>query len=131
MIVADTDVLIDALRGKEPAKGRVDLELSSGTFCTTAINAFELRSGAKTDSEKQKVEALLAALTILPFDNNASSRSVDARKSLEAAGATIGMADYLIAGVCLSRGAILLTRNRAHFERVEGLALGTLILEAG
>jgi predicted nucleic acid-binding protein len=35
------------------------------------------------------------------------------------------MADYLIAGVCLSRSAILLTRNRAHFERVRGLSISS------
>ncbi len=33
------------------------------------------------------------------------------------------MADYLIAGICLSRNAMLLTRNRAHFERIPGLHL--------
>jgi predicted nucleic acid-binding protein len=28
------------------------------------------------------------------------------------------MANYLIAGICLSRSAVLLTRNHARFERV-------------
>ncbi len=36
----------------------------------------------------------------------------------------IGTADYLIAGICLTRGGVLLTRNRDHFERVSGLNLG-------
>jgi predicted nucleic acid-binding protein len=31
------------------------------------------------------------------------------------------MADYLIAGVCLARSAGLLSRYRAHFERIPGL----------
>ena len=38
------------------------------------------------------------------------------------------MADYLIAGICLERGAILLTRNLDHFERVDGLKLGRLTI---
>jgi predicted nucleic acid-binding protein len=33
------------------------------------------------------------------------------------------MADYTIAGTCLAHSAILLTRNREHFERVPGLTL--------
>lgn len=37
----------------------------------------------------------------------------------------LAMADYLIAGICLSRGSTLLTRNRAHFERIPELRLGT------
>lgn len=32
----------------------------------------------------------------------------------------MGMPDYLIAGVCVSRSAVLLTRNRKHFQRVPG-----------
>ncbi len=54
-----------------------------------------------------------------------------AREALEATGSPIGMADYQIAGVCLSRSALLLTRNRAHFERVSGLRLGGFELSDG
>ena len=35
----------------------------------------------------------------------------------------IGMADSLIAGIALTADLALLTRNRRHFERVEGLML--------
>lgn len=43
------------------------------------------------------------------------------RRDLETGGRTIGMGDYLIAGICLDRAARLLTRNRSHFDRVVGL----------
>ena len=33
------------------------------------------------------------------------------------------MAGSLIAGITLAQGATLLTRNRRHFDRVEGLKL--------
>jgi len=38
----------------------------------------------------------------------------------------MGMADALIAGICVEHEAILLTRNRRHFEGIERLSLGTL-----
>lgn len=126
MIVADSDVLIDALRGREPAKSRIALELGSRSLATTSISVFELRSGAKTPQELAKVEILLAPLVVLPLDDEAARAAAEVRQKLEAAGRTIGAADYLIAGICLVRSAILLTRNRAHFERVPGLALGHL-----
>ena len=126
MIVADSDVLIDALRGREPAKSRIALELGTQSLATTSISVFELRSGAKTPQELAKVETLLAPLLILPLDDDAARAAADARVKLEAAGQTIGTADYLIAGICLARSAILLTRNRAHFVRVPGLTLGRL-----
>jgi predicted nucleic acid-binding protein len=45
------------------------------------------------------------------------------RRALESKGQTIGMADSLIAGICLERDGILLTRNVKHFSRVDGLTL--------
>jgi tRNA(fMet)-specific endonuclease VapC len=126
MIVADTDVLIDALRGRKPAVARVELEIKLGSLVTTAVNAFELLSGGRTPRERRAVEALLGALPILPLDEASAQAAAVVRHALEQAGQGIGMADYLIAGVCLARSAMLLTRNRAHFSRVPGLALATL-----
>jgi len=56
-------------------------------------------------------------------------RSQEPRGSMPPAGLVgtpIGMADYLIAGICLARGARLLVRNRSHFERVPGLELAEI-----
>ena len=47
-------------------------------------------------------------------------------RTLERSGTAIGMADSLIAGIVVAGGGVLLTRNRRHFERVQGLALGGL-----
>jgi tRNA(fMet)-specific endonuclease VapC len=126
MIVADTDVLIDALRGREPVASRIALELRSGGLATTAVSVFELLSGAKSPEEQEKVERLLVALTVLGFDRAAGEAAAEARGQLEGEGRGIGLADYLIAGVCLARDAVLLTRNREHFERIPGLTLGRL-----
>lgn len=126
MIIADTDVLIDFLRGRAPAAERVALELTSRSFGTTAITAFELRSGSRTDRQKRAVGELLDAMPILPFTGAEAAIGARLRLDLEARGEGIGMADYLIAAVCLSTRSILLTRNRKHFERVPHLSLATL-----
>jgi tRNA(fMet)-specific endonuclease VapC len=126
MIVADTDVLIDFLRGRSPAAERVALELTMASFGTTVITAFELRSGSRSTRQQRVASELLDALTILPLGAQEAAVAATLRLELEARGEGIGMADYLIAAICLSRRAILLTRNRRHFERVPGLALATL-----
>lgn len=100
------------------------LEIATERLATTVINAFELLSGARSKKERDKVATLLAALTILPVDEQSASLAAAARSNLEARGVGIGMADYLIAGVCLSNGATLLTRNLDHFSRVPGLQIG-------
>jgi predicted nucleic acid-binding protein len=126
VIVADTDVLIDFLGGHEPAAARVALELAQGALHTTAITRFELLSGAKEERQHESVRKLLDALSTLPLNAQAADRAAAVRRGLEKKGASIGMADSLIAGVVLDADGILLTCNRAHFERVEGLSLGRL-----
>lgn len=128
MIVADTDVLIDALNGVEPVRSRIDAELSAG-LATTAITSFELLSGARREKEKVRIRQLLAAMDILPLDPTSSEKAAEIRIELERAGKGIGMADYLIAGICVARNAMLITRNREHFDRVPGLVIARLSLE--
>ncbi len=124
MMIADSDILIDYLRGREPGHGRIRLEVATGHLATTAINSFELLSGVTGDGSRKKVSSLLAALHIVPFDAKAGEHAAEVRRQLEAEGKPIGTADYLIAGVCLAQSATLLTRNRSHFARVPGLRLG-------
>lgn len=123
MIVADTDVLIDFLRGREPARARISSAIAEGSLATTTITAFELRSGTRTPKEAGELEAMLTGLSILSFDERASQAAAACRRQLEPEGRTIGIADYLIAGICISRAATLLTRNRRHFERLPRLLL--------
>ena len=125
MMVVDTDVLIDSLNGKNPSSDRVSREIQSGTLATTTITVFELLSGAKTGRARDSVEKLLKAVRILPLDEESGATGAAIRRELEGRGTTIGMADYLIAGICRSRSLPLLTRNRSHFERVPGLRVET------
>ena len=129
MMVADSDVLIDYLRGHSSWAGRIRLEIQTGQLATTAINSFELLSGAKTAADQAKVSDLLAALTVLGISAAASERAAEVRRLLEKEGRGIGMADYLIAGVCLANGGVLLTRNLDHFERVPDLKISGRLLQ--
>jgi tRNA(fMet)-specific endonuclease VapC len=126
MIVADTDVLIDYLGGHNPAADRIALELAHGRLATTAVNRFELLSGIRNPRQEKTVRELLAALQTLPLDHAAADEAANVRRTLESAGTSIGMGDSLIAGIVRRHGGVLLTRNRRHFDRVEGLKLSLL-----
>lgn len=125
MIIADTDVLIDFLRGRGGAAKRVALELETRSFGTTVITAFELRSGARTSNQRKGIDTLLEAMTLLSFGPEEARIAADLRQRLESQGQVIGMADYMIAAVCIANDGVLLTRNRKHLERVEGLKLSS------
>ncbi len=126
MIVADTDVLIDFLRGRGEAAKRVAIELETRSFGTTAVTAFELRAGVRTAREREAVNTLLEAMTILPFGADEARLAAEIRRQVEGGGKPIGMADYMIAATCMAADGVLLSRNRKHFEQVEGLKLSPL-----
>ena len=126
MIVADTDVLIDFLAGRDPGAGRVALDLDRGLLRTTAVTRFELLCGARTARQEDTIRQLLDAIPTLALDQDAADHAARIQRNLQRAGEPIGMADSLIAGIVLSHDAILLTRNRRHFARVIGLRLAEL-----
>lgn len=123
LIVADTDVLIDALRGREPIASQVIGALEANQLVTTAITAFELWSGATSPRAREEVAALLAPVGLLPVDHAAARAAAEILLALRGEGQSIGMADSLIAGICVARGASLFARNAKHFGRVPRLVL--------
>jgi predicted nucleic acid-binding protein len=122
MTSADTDVLIDFLAGKGEA-ATVEPLLRRGVLRTTVISRFEFLSGAENSKQLGRLIELLEAVPSFALDEAAADAASEIRKSLEAAGNSIGMADSLIAGIVTSNSCPLLTRNRRHFERVPGIQL--------
>ena len=122
MTVADTDVLIDYLAGKGEAE-TVERLLRRGSLRTTVINRFELLSGAKDEKQLGRLFQLPGAIPSLELNEAAADAASDIRRFLERSSQSIGMADSLIAGIVVSNGGVLLTRNRKHFERVPDIRL--------
>lgn len=123
MIVADTDVLIDALEGRPAAVAVVEDLLRSRRLATTAITRLELGVGTRTDRERARVGTLLAAVPVLALDSEAAGLAAEVGSTLRSGGGLIPTADLAIAGICLSLDVPLLTRNLGHFQRIEGLRL--------
>ena len=126
MIVADSDVLIDYLRRRQPGAAAVVEALRRGQLHTTILNCFELLAGAQSSQPEESVLALLESLSILPLDFEAARKAAEISRELDRLGVGIGLGDILIAGIVLAQGGTLLTRNRRHFERVPGLPLANL-----
>ncbi len=123
MILADTDVLIDYLAEIQPAADRVREYISSDSLQTTAITCFELLSGAGTGRRGDRVRALVESIAVLALNRDAAVQAAAIRRAQSRTGFVIPMADSLIAGIALANGLSLFTRNRKHFEEIEGLQL--------
>jgi tRNA(fMet)-specific endonuclease VapC len=122
LLIVDTDLVIDFLRGTGPGADFLEASLHEGNLRFTAITAFELRVGADFLRRRARIEALLARRT-LPLDGPAAILAGDVHARLGREGHDIGVKDALIAGVCRRFDLPLATRNVRHFEKVRGLRL--------
>jgi len=123
LILADSDVLIDYLRDVQPIADLVLQYREANNLQTTSINCFELLSGAWEGRHGDRVRNLVATIPVVSLDKPAATRAALVRQQMEQKGTAIGMADSLIAGIALENNLPLLTRNRRHFEGVDGLRI--------
>ncbi|MFN7426730.1 MAG: type II toxin-antitoxin system VapC family toxin [bacterium] len=122
----DTNTLSDLIRNPQGALVQRLSSVEPDAVATSIVVACELRFGARrkgSDALTSRVEQLLGALTVLPFDEPADQHYADIRATLERAGTPIGSHDLFIAAHARSRGMTLVTHNTREFERVPGLSV--------
>ena len=102
------------------------MHVERGQLDTTVITRYELLAGATSPRQEARISDLLRALRVLPLDAEAADSAARIRLTLGRRGEITGMADCLIAGIVMVHGALLLTRNRRHFERIRELRLADL-----
>ena len=123
MKILDSDTCIEILRGNVEviAKRRTVAD----EVATTWITASELAYGAEKSREPERnvtvVTEFLATLPVLGLDLPAALEFGRRKAQLERAGMRVADADLLIAAIALARGASVVTGNRKHYERIEGL----------
>lgn len=120
--VLDSDVLIDYLRGAGPGRDLLRGLAARRGYRVTAVSAFELALGRSYLADPRPVHALLAA-PLLTLTRKAGLRGGALLQELRRGGQPIDVRDAMQAGICLEAGLPLVTRNLAHFERVEDLRL--------
>ncbi len=125
MKLLDTDVCIEILRGNESVIQHREQTLA--TVATTWITAAELYFGAANSSAPQAnrslVDDFLATLPVLGLDRPATRRFGELKTLLRQRGEGLADADLLIASIALARGAVVITGNRRHYERVPNVEL--------
>lgn len=124
MKLLDTDHCIAILRGQLDLGDHL---MPDEELATTAISVAELTHGAqrsqRRDDNLARLEVLLSALVVLPFDESAGRRFGAIKAELEAKGETLDNLDLQIASIALENDLQLLTNNTGHFKRVHELQL--------
>jgi len=120
----DTNIVSALIRDPHgPVAARVR-EVGEANVCTSIIVAAELRYGAEKKASARltaQLEAVLAAIEILPLDVPADETYGRLRTDLELAGVSIGGNDLLIAAQALTLGFTIVTDNEREFARIPDL----------
>lgn len=120
----DTNVISALLRQPRGPVAKRIAEAGERAVCTSIVVAAELRYGAEKARSKplsERVELILSALEILPFEPPADRRYAEIRDHLTRRGTPIGPNDLLIAAHALAAELTVVTSNVREFERVPAL----------
>jgi tRNA(fMet)-specific endonuclease VapC len=124
MYALDTNAVIHFFKGAGRVANRL-LSVPPSEVAIPAVVLYELEVGIHESNQparrKAQLELMLANVSILPFDRDASARAAELGSVLRRAGSAIGPMDTLIAGTALAYGATLVTHNASEFRRVRGL----------
>jgi tRNA(fMet)-specific endonuclease VapC len=122
VLLADTDLVIDFLRGRGDGADLMPIWLRSRRLRLSVVTLFELRSGHDWERRGSRIESLFLGGP-LPFERDAALHAGAIEAMLRVRGTPIGVADVQQAGICRALDLPLATRNRDHFARVEGIEL--------
>ena len=122
MKILDSDHCIAILRGQLNPEGKIS---PNEELAITSISVGELSHGAyksqRAAENLARLDVLLAALVILPFDEWTARRFGQIKARLEQIGERISDLDLQIASVAIEHESSLITHNWGHFARLVDL----------
>ena len=119
IVMLDTTVLIDLLRGAPRAQERlVDLRRRGDVPATSAVNVEEVLRGLR-GGEEAVTAALLGGLLEAPLGHEEGQLAGRWRREFGRVGETLAQADCLVAAAALSTGGRLATGNPKDFPMEE------------
>ncbi len=126
MIVAfyllDTDIASYIIKARTPAIDSKLQDIPPDQLCISAVTRAELMYGLKGLPSGHRLHAgvhqFFNIVPILAWDKEAADHYAEIRHELNTTGQLIGDPDMMIAAHALAIGAVLVTNNIRHFERI-------------
>jgi len=122
LYMIDTDTASYVIRGRAP---QVEAKLSAiepSMVCISVMTRAELLYGLKRLPPGHRLHAgvrqFLKIVRALPWDAEAADFYAEIRHQLAAAGQLISEIDMMIAAHSLAAGAVLVTNNTRHYQRI-------------
>jgi len=123
----DTDILSYFMKDMEPVVSRFQAYFEKMRKINLSIvTYYEIISSLKHKRSWKKLEFFLSFVEenrVLPLTPSSVAISSDIYAKLRRQGSPVDNMDLLIAGVAISNGLVLVTHNKRHFGRIDGLEL--------
>lgn len=112
LLLLDTDVIIDYLRGQVDAVAYI--ESLTNPLLISVVTVAELYSGVRESEERSALEVFIWAFELVPVSEEIAVKGGLYRRDYSKSH-KVGLADALIAATAEIRGATLVTLNTKHF----------------
>jgi len=121
MVLVDTSIVIDVLRGEPAAAAVLRKARAVGPLHASEITRLEVLAGMRA-SEEDATRALLGAFTWHPLDERLAEIAGELGRRWLPGNRGIDSADLAIAATAIALDARLLTRNVKHFPMFGALS---------
>ena len=115
LLLIDTDVLIDCLRGRDQARSFIEAQ-SVAPFVSVATVA-ELYAGV-FDEERSDLDAFLSVFRVVPMTEDIARNGGLHRRDYGRSHGT-GLIDGIVAATAVKVGTRLVTLNRQHYPMLD------------
>ena len=122
ILLVDTSVLVDHLRGVEAATGVLAGALGSGRLLASSVLCrLEVQAGTRR-GEERRTNRMLEAIEWWPVDEPVLDRAASLARRHGPTNRGIGAVDYCLAATAMLLDADLATTNVKHFPMFTGLS---------
>lgn len=122
-MVIDTGIFIEHLRIKDKTASTLYKLADNSDLFISAVSLYELYMGATTIEKEADVQNITSDLSILPFTDAVAQKAAEIYHQLRRSSQVIEFRDIFIAATALVNELPIVTLNKKHFKRVDGLQI--------
>jgi|Deesub1362B_J571_1020462.scaffolds.fasta_scaffold00281_5 predicted nucleic acid-binding protein len=131
MYLFDTTFVIDLFKQEDKALKKAESADQSPVLKAISIvtvhevlrGIYYLYEGKKLEEKLTLAESALSKFDIIPYEYTIAKKAAEIDAGLVKSGKMIAFPDVVIAATSLAYNLKLVTRNKKHFERIDGLEI--------
>lgn len=120
-MIIDTSIVIQYIRAKNKSVTTLYNITNQKNFFISTVSLYELYIGANSIDKIRDIQLVTGKLAVLSFTYLASLKASEIYLQLKAKNQLIEFRDIFIAATCIVQNLPIVTLNKKHFERIEGL----------